>query len=104
MKEIKAKSNHRGLVREMRGGEVYEYYPLGKFIVAAPRVCRGRPTFKYTRIEVSFVLDLLAAGWSVDKVSQEYKASNLSAAAIKEAIQIAKQALLKTSLAVQLAA
>jgi uncharacterized protein (DUF433 family) len=104
MKQVKAKSNHKGLVREMYGGEVYEYYPLGKYIVAAPRVCRGRPTFKYTRIEVSFVLDLLAAGWSMEKVSREYKGSNLSTAAIREAIQIARRALLKTSLPAQLAA
>ena len=43
------------LVREMVGGEWYEYRPLGKFVVSAPGVCRGRPTFKYTRIEVAGV-------------------------------------------------
>lgn len=35
----------RELVSEIYGGEPYEYYPLGEHIVAAPGVCRGRPTF-----------------------------------------------------------
>ena len=43
----------RSLVREEIDGDVYEYIPLGKYIVSAPGVCRGRPTFKYTRIEVA---------------------------------------------------
>ena len=50
------------LVHEVVGGEPYDYYPLGAYIVAAPGICGGRPTFKYTRIEVEVVLDLLAAG------------------------------------------
>jgi hypothetical protein len=40
------------VVREIVGGEVYEYVPLGKHIVSAKGVCGGRPTFKYTRVEV----------------------------------------------------
>jgi hypothetical protein len=40
------------LVKEMYGGHPYEYYPLGNYVVAAPGVCGGRPTFKYTRIDV----------------------------------------------------
>jgi len=54
------------LTRELYG-EWYEYVPLGKHVVAAPGVCGGRPTFKYTRLEVSVILDLLAAGWSAQK-------------------------------------
>ena len=42
---LRERSN--GLVREMYGGEPYEYYPLGSYIVVAPRVCGGRPTFWY---------------------------------------------------------
>ena len=37
------------LTTEIVGGESYEYYPLGKYIVATPGGCGGRPTFKYTR-------------------------------------------------------
>jgi hypothetical protein len=39
----------RQIVRELYGGSLYEYYPIGQHIVAAPGVCGGRPTFKYTR-------------------------------------------------------
>jgi len=35
------KRNTTKLVREMVGGEPYEYYPLGNHIVAAPGVCGG---------------------------------------------------------------
>ena len=55
----------RQLMREMVGGESYEYVPLGKFVVSAPAICRGRPTFKDTRIEVAGVLARLAAGHTV---------------------------------------
>jgi len=37
-------------------GELYGYYLLGKYIVAAPGVCEGRPTFKFTRIDVYYAL------------------------------------------------
>jgi uncharacterized protein (DUF433 family) len=87
----------QNLVREKRGGEVYEYYPLGKHIVVAPGVCGGKPTFKRTQIRVAFVLDLLAAGWTIEQVTRKYQSSHLSAAAIKEAIQLAKKAFVKTS-------
>jgi len=50
------KSAPTKLVCEM-GEESYEYYPLGQYIVAAPGVCGCRPTFKYTRIDVHYVLE-----------------------------------------------
>jgi len=52
--------NGRRLVRETRGGEPYEYYALGEYVVVAPGVCGGRPTFKGTRLEVQVILDLIA--------------------------------------------
>ncbi len=61
------------LVREVIGGQPYAYYPLGKHIVSAPGVCGGRPTFKYTRLEVAVVLDLLANGWSMAQVCRSMK-------------------------------
>ena len=60
------------LVYEIVGEENYEYYPLGKYVVAAPKVCGGRPTFKYTRLEVKIILDLMASGWTVEKILSEY--------------------------------
>lgn len=47
------------LVREEYGGEIYEYYPLGEYVVVAPGVCGGRPTFKYTRLEVSVIISMV---------------------------------------------
>lgn len=61
------------LVREVVGGEPYEYYPLGDYIVAAPGVCGGRPTFKHTRIEVEVVLDLLAAEESIERLIEDFR-------------------------------
>jgi uncharacterized protein (DUF433 family) len=62
-----------GLVKEMVGGEVYAYYPLGNHVVRAPGVCGGRPTFKYTRIEITGTLDRLAAGEQIDTVAAGYR-------------------------------
>lgn len=83
------------LESEMYGGELYEYYPLGKYIVAAPGVCGGRPTFKYTRLEVSMILSRLAMGDSVEDILKNYSHSKISAEAILEAIQVARIALLE---------
>lgn len=63
------KSASTKLVREMVGGESYEDYPLGQYIVAAPGVCGGRPIFKYTRIDAHHALGLLAAGRTVEQVA-----------------------------------
>jgi uncharacterized protein (DUF433 family) len=89
----KRKSSTKNLAREIYGSEVYEYYPLGKYIVAAPDVCAGRPTFKYARLEVSFILSLLAAGKTIDQVVQAYSLSRLTPETIREAIGLADQAL-----------
>ena len=103
MKPQISKSNRPSLVREVRGGEAYDYHPLGKYIVMALKVCGGRPTFKYTRLEVAFVLDLLATGWTIEKVVHEYEASRLSAEAIKEAIKLARKAFVQTTPKLRLA-
>ncbi len=104
MKPARPKHSEKELVHEKHGDEVYAYFPLGKYIVAAPKVCRGRPTFKYTRIEVAFVLDLLAEGWTVERVTKEYKASNITAPAVREAINLAKKAFVQASPVLQPAA
>ena len=85
------------LVCEIYGGSPYAYYPLGQYIVAAPGVCGGRPTFKYTRLEVSVVLDLLADGWTVEQIVHEYGQSQLTPEAVVEAVRLAKEALVTTA-------
>ena len=77
------------LVRETVGGEPYEHYPVGRHIVVAG-VCGGRPTFKYTRIDVRHALGLLAAGRTVERVAQGY---HLPLAAVREAVALAAKAL-----------
>lgn len=83
------------LVQEIYGGELYEYYPLGQYIVAAPGVCGGRPTFKYTRLEVSMILAQLSTGQTVDDVVCSYRRSKLSHDAVYEALLLASQAVVK---------
>jgi uncharacterized protein (DUF433 family) len=90
------------LVFEMYGDVSYEYYPVGQYIVAAPGVCGGRPTFKYTRLEVAVVLDLLAAGWTTKHILHEYAQSKLTPEAIAEAmIRLAKEAFVISSSVVE---
>lgn len=80
----------RKLVREMVGGEPYEYYPVGRYIVCAPEICRGRPTFKYTRIDIRHALGLLAAGRTIETVAKGYE---LPVEAIQEALELSAKAL-----------
>lgn len=66
--------------------------PLGEYIVADPRVCHGRPTFKGTRILVGQVLEDVADGKSWDFISQVRWGGRLPAAAIAEAVRLAQSA------------
>jgi len=75
------------LITEMVNGESYSYYPLGKYIVRAQGVCGGRPTFKYTRIEITFILNLLASGESIDDLITAYS-GRITREAILEAIRL----------------
>lgn len=80
------------LVHEVVGGEPYDYSPLGEFVVIAPGMCGGRPTFRYTRLEVSVVLALLSDGYTVEEVAAEYEGSDLQVAAIREGLRLAGEA------------
>ena len=92
--ETRRQTMNRKKVREIVGGEVYEYRPIGKYIVSAPEVCRGRPTFKYTRIEVEGVLQQLGTGYSLERLLENYQ-GRISPAAIQEAMTLAGKALRK---------
>ena len=91
------KSSRIALVREMFENEPYEYRPLGQHVVSAPGVCGGRPTFKYTRLEVSTILTLIASGQTIDEVVRAYSRSHLTPEAVKEAIRLADQALVQSA-------
>ena len=74
-------------IPEMVGNETYEYFPLGTHVVRAPGVCGGRPTFKYTRIEITGTLDRLAAGEHIEDVVAGYR-GRVSNEAVVEAIRL----------------
>jgi len=75
------------LITEMVGGEPYQYYPLGKHVVRAVGVCGGRPTFKYTRIEITGTLERLASGEPIHDLVQGY-CGRVSHEAIMEAVRL----------------
>ena len=83
------------LIAEIIHGETYQYYPLGKHVVRAVGICGGRPTFKYTRIEIAGTLERLAAGENVDEIVAGYR-GRVSREAIIEAIQIVTAGFLRT--------
>lgn len=99
----KRKASTKKLARETYGGEINEYHPLGQHVVGAPGVCGGRPTFKYTRLEVSFILALLAAGKTIEQVVDSYSLSRLTPEAVQAAIRLADQALSRSAKRRQLA-
>lgn len=82
-------------VTEVVGGEPYSYYPLGNHVVRAPGVCGGRPTFKYTRIEITGALERLAAGERVEDIVRGYE-GRVSAEAMAEAVKIVTNQFLDT--------
>lgn len=75
------------LITETVEGEPYQYYSLGNYVVRAPGICGGRPTFKYTRIEITGTLERLAAGENMDDIVSGYR-GRVSREAIIEAIHL----------------
>ncbi len=58
-----------------------------RYIVSDTEICHGKPVFKGTRVLVSDVLDLLAAGREVDEILREYP--QLNEDMVREAIEYA---------------
>lgn len=83
------------MVRENVNGESYVYMPLSAHIVRSPGVCGGRPTFKYTRIEIAGALDRLAHGESMESIVSGYD-GRVSLEALQESIEVATRHLLDT--------
>ena len=67
---------------------------LGRYIVADPNICHGKPTFRGTRIMVWQVLDLVARGMTWETIVEEWRGS-VSKEAIAEAVQLASKAFLE---------
>lgn len=83
------------LVVETYRGKPYEYYPLGKFLVAAPGICDGQPSFKYTRVPAKRALNLLANGATLEEVAQTLANPLIPAEAVREAVELARKAFVK---------
>ncbi len=67
---------------------------LGRYLVADPDICHGKPTFRGTRILVADVLDQVAAGLAWETIIEEWRGS-ITQEAITEAVRLARQALLE---------
>ena len=67
---------------------------LGRHIVTDPKICHGKPTFLGTRVLVSDVLEQVATGIAWETIIEEWNGS-ISREAITEAVQLARDALLK---------
>ena len=63
---------------------------LGKYIVADPEVCHGKPTFKGTRIMVWQVFEHLALGEALEEFPKHFPGS-VSLAATREALELGRR-------------
>lgn len=63
---------------------------IGRYIVADPEICHGKPTFRGTRIMVWQVLRMVAKGMDWDVISDEWD-GKVSREAIAEAVSLAGQ-------------
>ena len=66
---------------------------LGRYIVADPRICHGKPTFRGTRIMVSQVLQQVALGMDWESITERWEGS-VTQEAIAEAVRLSSQAFL----------
>jgi uncharacterized protein (DUF433 family) len=62
---------------------------LGRYIVADPEICHGKPTFLGTRIMVAQVLKQVAKGMPWDAITAEWR-STVPKEAIAEAVELAQ--------------
>jgi len=72
-------------------GVQQERTAIGRHIVADPRICHGRPTFRGTRILVSQVLEQVASGMAWESIVEEWRGS-VPKAAVAEAVRLAAEA------------
>ena len=67
---------------------------LGRYIVADPKICHGKPTFRGTRIMVWQVLEMVSDGMAWESISEQWGGS-ISKEAIGEAVQLASKSFIK---------
>ena len=67
---------------------------IGRFIVADPKICHGKPTFKGTRIMVADVLEMVSKGHAWEYIIEQWH-GNITKAAISEAVALSRESFLK---------
>jgi len=67
---------------------------IGRYIVADPEVCHGKPTFRGTRIMVWQVLEMVSQGMDWESISAEWR-GKVPKEAIAEAVTLASQMFVK---------
>ena len=77
----------------MKRDEKSRAHLLGRHIVADPKICHGKPTFRGTRIMVSQVLDQVARGLAWESISERWE-GKVTKEAIAEAVHLSSQAFL----------
>lgn len=67
---------------------------IGRYIVADPKVCHGKLTFRGTRIFVSDVLEQVERGMPWDTIVEEWE-GRVPQEAIAEAVRLARETFLE---------
>ena len=67
---------------------------MGRHIIADPKICHGKSTFRGTWVLVSDVLEEVVSGMAWETIIEEWNGS-ITKEAISEAVQLASQALVK---------
>ena len=67
---------------------------IGRYIIADPEICHGKPTFRGTRTLVADVLEQVADGLAWETIIEEWRV-NISHEAIAEAVKLSRQAFLE---------
>jgi len=70
----------------------YKRVELGKYIVADPYICHGKPTFKGTRKMVHCLIEWFGSGLTIDELADK---AELPRDAIMEAVKLASKSILK---------
>lgn len=61
---------------------------MGRYIVADPKICHGKPTFRGTRIMVWQVLEMVASGMAWETIVEQCH-NSINKEAIAEAVSLA---------------
>lgn len=69
---------------------------FGRYVVADPDICHGKPTFRGTRILVADVLEQVADGLAWETIIEEWRGS-ISYEAIAEAVSLSRRAFLENA-------